>query len=577
MMDDTSAWLGMLFRSGEVFEVRTKGEQDVGVGWRGWMTYPQDVDKFVDNVIPVSTRNRRNVWVGVCPRTERGSSVPDLARVVWVDCDNIGYDEVMVSITTDLRLPDPTMVVNSGNGIHVYWALEGDVPAEDIRPVTRWLSQNVAGADGVAHDPTRILRVPGTTNFKSPESLCTVVFYDADNSYALDSFPRHESSVQEHILTPKPIVPLSERELYQISKAWVEGQRHAVALAVAGYLRKNRGFDEVSTGELLSNIHFSRGGVEGDENHYDIANAVRTTFNQSLAVVKGYQGLQELGIELGTSTVAPQLKRQAAKMGLIDFNSDIKEQEFWVDGLIGPGLITMIAAAPKQGKSMVAMQIGHAIANGQRAFDFKTDGVPRPVLYFQGELSRGMVYQRAKAMFAPGTYEDVRMFGMTDKPDKIMDLVANPEPLYDLAEHYDVIIIDPLSIFNANDENSVTSARETLSVFDTLKAQGKAVVLIHHTRKLETKRDGSTVTPSMSDVRGSGAWFAAVDALGILYGIGESGNAEMKFTFRAAPERPPLRLYRMPHGGFTSNRDTYMTVLSSRGLHIDLPTDGMLN
>ena len=51
--------------------------------------------------------------------------------------------------------------------------------------------------------------------------------------------------------------------------------------------------------------------------------------------------------------------------------------------------------------------------------------------------------------------------------------------------------------------------------------------------------------------------------------MGDSGNAEMSFSFRAAPEREKLRLYRLPHGGFTHNRDAYLATLSAKGITVN--------
>lgn len=570
-MSDATRWFQALFREGEVFEVRTRNATDRGVGWRNWMVMGRDDEKFVQNVIPVSHMNRRDVWVGVCPRTAIGSSAPSLARVVWVDCDGVSEDEVKQSLW-DLGLPPASMAVNSGHGVHVYWLLHEDVPPEDIRPVTRWLSRNVRGADGVAHDPTRILRVPGTTNFKGEPVECRILWYSPSTLSRLEDFPRLEQEIED-LMTPTIgtdiLLPDDREKLVDI---WVEGQRHQAALAIAGFARKDLGYDARGALALLRGIHYERGGVRGDENDIDIERVVATTFKKPPQLVKGALGLAELGVTFDAFRV--EIARPPAhkvRMGLIDFSRDLQEQEFWVDGFIGPGLLTMIAAQPKAGKSLVAMQIGHALANGLQVFDFDTTPKRRRVLYFQGELSQGMVYSRARDMFPPGTYEDAAWFGMTDKPDKVLDLVTDPEPLYDLAEHYDVVIIDPLSVFNANDENSVVTVRETLSVFDTLKAQGKAVLLVHHTKKLDSTRDGKTVTPSVSDVRGSGAWFAAVDALGIMYQHGEQGNARMKFVFRAAPEREELNLFRLPHGGFTSDRNAYLRVLGATGLRVGLP------
>ena len=568
-----------LFREGEHIEIRAKSASDAGLGWRGWITL-DGIPALLETIIPVNHSHQRNIWAGVCPRMERDSGIPALARVVWVDIDNVAPVDALAGLD-GLNLPEPSMVVDSGHGTHIFWALDADHRPDEIRPATRWLSAHVPGADGGVHDPTRVLRVPGTTNFKEPVADCLIVSH-TDTKYPLSAFPTLDTTVARtgDIVTVPTVLksPLPDELRAEFISAWQPGQRHQVALAIAGFMRKGLHWSEMETTELLRDIHFSLGGVPGDENDLDLRHCIATTYSKPAPFVRGWEGLQELGIDTsstGEVVLAPRAPvRRPARMQLINFSEDLHAQEFWVDGLVGPGLLTMIAAEPKAGKSMFAMQLGHALSNGYPVFDFGTDGRRHSVLYFQGELSQGMVYQRAKDMFPRGTFEDARMFGMTDKPDKILNLVSDPEPLMDLAEHYDVVIIDPLSVFSANDENSVTSVRETLALFDALKVMGKAVILVHHTRKLDTDRAGNTVIPSISDIRGSSAWFAAVDAVGLLYLKGQEGNAEMRFRFRAAPDRPPLSLYRMPHGGFTHNRDLYLRHAAQRGIQVDV---GVLN
>ena len=67
-------------------------------------------------------------------------------------------------------LPAPT-IVNSGGGLHAYWPLTEDVPVETWIPYARRLkslckSHNLHADPAVTADAARILRVPGTSNYK---------------------------------------------------------------------------------------------------------------------------------------------------------------------------------------------------------------------------------------------------------------------------------------------------------------------------------------------------------------------------------------------------------------------------
>ena len=68
-----------------------------------------------------------NPFVGVCPR-QSGSGSFELAwqiqtvRCLWSDVDGCTVDEALQRIS-EAGLPEPTMVVSSGNGAHIYWLL----------------------------------------------------------------------------------------------------------------------------------------------------------------------------------------------------------------------------------------------------------------------------------------------------------------------------------------------------------------------------------------------------------------------------------------------------------------------
>lgn len=71
------------------------------------------------------------------------------------------------------KLPEP-YIVNSGNGLHIYWLLDRHVESSEWSPVAKRLKQ-ACGKYGLEADPSvtadeaRILRVPYTLNFKDKE------------------------------------------------------------------------------------------------------------------------------------------------------------------------------------------------------------------------------------------------------------------------------------------------------------------------------------------------------------------------------------------------------------------------
>lgn len=122
----------------------------------------------------------------------RGVPNQSHARAFWVDldCGQAKYDEgkgyltqrdaalALKAFCNTIGLPMP-MLVNSGWGVHGYWPLDRDVPAEKWKPVAETLKACMQHA-GLIIDPTRtgdfasILRPPGGVNRKGEPRVVDV-------------------------------------------------------------------------------------------------------------------------------------------------------------------------------------------------------------------------------------------------------------------------------------------------------------------------------------------------------------------------------------------------------------------
>jgi hypothetical protein len=112
-----------------------------------------------------------DVYFGVASRRNEGGTKKDLDYInaVWVDIDcekeGIGKEQKIHELLESLF--PPTVIVDSGHGLHTYWVLRE--PTKDFETVER-INLGLAekfGGDRKAYDSARILRLPGTKNFKS--------------------------------------------------------------------------------------------------------------------------------------------------------------------------------------------------------------------------------------------------------------------------------------------------------------------------------------------------------------------------------------------------------------------------
>ena len=108
------------------------------------------------------------------------------ARSFWLDidtreskpdapyADKAEAEAALATFCCEVGLPSPTLV-DSGNGLHVYWPMCGDQTSDEWRRVANLLKSAIIKA-GLKVDPSRttdiasVLRVPGTHNRKDPEN-----------------------------------------------------------------------------------------------------------------------------------------------------------------------------------------------------------------------------------------------------------------------------------------------------------------------------------------------------------------------------------------------------------------------
>lgn len=116
-------------------------------------------------------------------------------RALFIDLDiiELGYHQSeVVYMVWELyyqdKLPKPTMVVDSGRGVHLYWRIEN-------APIQAWATWQELedylyyqlkhlGADKRATDSVRILRLPETINSKNG-SECKVLYIDNETTYSM--------------------------------------------------------------------------------------------------------------------------------------------------------------------------------------------------------------------------------------------------------------------------------------------------------------------------------------------------------------------------------------------------------
>ena len=141
----------------------------------------------------------QNVYFGVYSRARHSGKAQDCRTTgaLWADYDSdmqgLSVMDRAAKVGDTLEavgLPEPSIMISSGNGIHAYWLLDQRAGDEAL-PLLKALAV-ATGSDPRATDKARIMRLPGTWNVKEPASplQCELLHADYSLRYSLDELGR---------------------------------------------------------------------------------------------------------------------------------------------------------------------------------------------------------------------------------------------------------------------------------------------------------------------------------------------------------------------------------------------------
>ncbi len=234
-------------------KVDYKGIQYTLVGLKDqngqWQSFPQKLATAFNRQIKCAEQTYANIFFGVCPRFGTEGQYDQawqirVVRVLWTDIDHCTPEEALERCKV-AGLSEPSIVVASGNGVHLYWILSDPYLIDDagdplpvftefinqgegkkkkarkyikdqatgealylsnrthvpgLSPKAQWVQDVLGGiASKIGGDHTtdlsRLLRVPGTVNRKDQRNSrkpipCRLVKCNADKRFSIDEFAR---------------------------------------------------------------------------------------------------------------------------------------------------------------------------------------------------------------------------------------------------------------------------------------------------------------------------------------------------------------------------------------------------
>lgn len=158
------------------------------------------------------------------------------------------------------------------------------------------------------------------------------------------------------------------------------------------------------------------------------------------------------------------------------------------DGLLRRGHVLLVNAPSKAGKSWLLDELGICMSSGRPWLGYPCKRLP--VLFADFELDRPSFYQRLRAVadamggtIGPSMIDTLSLRGHTAGTTELTDHIITEASIRPPG-YYGLLIIDPLYMFSAGDENSASDMREVMRQIGRLATTlGCSVALSHHNAK----------------------------------------------------------------------------------------------
>lgn len=198
MSRELRQYAALLWRPEDIIEIRTFPP-------RGGEGFPEQKWIVASEILTLHpwmverNQSKSGIYAGILPRVRLGGGKDEdvlTGKTVWADLDHVeprdGWRRAKA-----LKLPDPSVVVGSGHGVHLLWTFRNLIPAFRIRDTVGKIAE-LLGSDPSVKNPSRVLRLPGFQNWKDPPAMAKLLF----TGEVLQDFQSFSEAVPSE--TPKP-------------------------------------------------------------------------------------------------------------------------------------------------------------------------------------------------------------------------------------------------------------------------------------------------------------------------------------------------------------------------------------
>lgn len=459
-------------------------------------------------------------YAGILPRTHVGGVTDGdvvAAGSCFVDFDGLTADDGLGRIRS-AQLPEPTLAVASGHGLHAYWRFD-----EPLADLGLWQAIQerlifLLHSDRTIKNPSRIMRLPGFRNHKPPPADCRILFGVPGRYYNVDDFtaaldeaveppadPDANGNGQHSpIIATKPVVSrlavIGRATLFAAkveNKAEGDGRNHAGYNLSAGLKNDFQLTDDEAWPILTVWNAGNRPPMSDVELRDVLANGTKYADRPAGHALRYDSAALPAGLAPRPKTASDILSHAERLLRFPTLRQPV------IHGILRRGETMNVIAPPKVGKSWMVMNLALSIVAGRSWMGYGVE--PGPVLIVDNELhDETSTYRTEKVAEAmrldAGSYEDnLHTFGLRGHLQNFYALGS----VFRAIPHarYRVIIVDAFYrvLPGDVDENSNANIAGVYNLIDQYAhLTGACFVLVHHSSK------GNQGEKTVTDV-GSGA------------------------------------------------------------------------
>jgi hypothetical protein len=412
----------------------------------------KEIEQFIEE------RAGENLYFGCATRGGGGGKKQDCRELValWIDIDYKTTPDLQASELLAAFPLEPSIVVESGGGLHLYWLLDAPTDAHkgEVEPILRGLAATLK-ADPAAAEIARIMRMPGTRNQKyEPPRECGVREAHWDRRYTLRDF---EQFRERHVPAPTQ---------KSVGNVIADGQRNATLTSIAGKLRH----DGLSETELLASL---------------------LAINQQRCITPLPDG-EIAAIAKSVARYSPgkvTAPVDGTTLGILASMVTVQRVSWVWPGRIPLGKVTVLDGDPGFGKSTIALDIAARVSTGSPMPD-GAPGIDGGVLILNAEDGPAdTIVPRLKA--AGANLERTKILQTVPsgsgerQPDIPADIAAIEAAAVSVGAK--LIIVDPLMAFLAPQTTNAYKDQDVRRALSPLAAMaeriGSAVLVVRHLNK----------------------------------------------------------------------------------------------